>query len=130
MTTAADVVAQLEALADPGFQADLVPRYGIHSQPALGVRMAAMKKVGKAIGTDHDLALALWDTGIYEARTVAGFVADPALLTAERMDAWARDFDSWAIVDSICFNLFDRTGPLAWAAVDRWAAADAEEEEE
>lgn len=130
MTTAADVVAELEALADPAFQADLVPRYGIHSHPALGVRMAAMKKVGKAIGTDHDLALALWDTGIYEARTVAGFVADPALLTAERMDAWARDLDSWAIVDSICFNLFDRTGPLAWEAVDRWAAADAEEEEE
>lgn len=124
--TAAAVVAELEALADPGFRADLGPRYGIHSEPALGVRMAAMKALARRIGTDHDLALALWTTGIYEARTVAGLVADPALLTAERMDAWCRDFDSWAIVDSICFNLFDRTGPLAWDAVERWAGEEAE----
>ncbi len=129
MTTVAAVVAELEALADPGFRADLVPRYGIHSEPALGVRMADMKRLGKRIGVDHELALALWATGIYEARSVAGLVADPARLTSERMDAWARDFDSWAIVDSICFNLFDRTGPLAWEAVDRWAAASEEDEE-
>lgn len=31
--TVASVVAELEARADPGFQADLVPRYGIHSRP-------------------------------------------------------------------------------------------------
>lgn len=124
--TPEDVVAELEALADPAFLADLGPRYGIHSVRMLGVRMADMKRVGKAAGTDHGLALALWATGVYEARTVAGFVADPARLTAEVMDAWAADFDSWAIVDSICFNLFDRTGPLAWAAVPRWAASEVE----
>lgn len=88
--------------------------------------MADVKALGKAIGTDHGLALALWATGVYEARTVAGLVADPSLLTAEQMDAWAHDFDSWAIVDSICFNLFGRTGARAWAAVDRWAASDEE----
>jgi 3-methyladenine DNA glycosylase AlkD len=88
--------------------------------------MAAMKAIGKAIGIDHALALELWETGIYEARTVAGLIADPAELTAEQMDLWAHDFDSWAIVDSICFNLYDRSGGLAWDAVDRWAASDVE----
>lgn len=126
MATVASVVEELEGLADPAFLADLGPRYGIHSERMLGVRMADMKAVGKRAGTDHDLALGLWATGVYEARTVAGFVADPALLSVEVMDAWAADFDSWAIVDSICFNLFDRTGPLAWEAVPRWAASDVE----
>lgn len=126
MVDVSEVMARLDELADPGFRADLVPRYGIRSEPALGVRMADMRAVAKAVGTDHELALALWSTGVYEARTVAGFVADPALLTAAQMDAWCHDFDSWAIVDSICFHLFDRTGPLAWAAVDRWADDDRE----
>ena len=40
------------------------------------------------------------------------------------MDAWAGDFDNWAICDTVCFNLFDRTaGPgtrsIQWAADDR-----------
>lgn len=125
-TTAAEVLAELEDRADPVFLADLVPRYGIHSTPALGVRMADMKAIAKAAGRAHDLALALWATGVYEARTVAGLVDEPAAVTAAQMDAWCRAFDSWAIVDSVCFNLFDRTGPLAWDAVARWADDDAE----
>ena len=36
------------------------------------------------------------------------------------MDAWCRDFDNWAICDTICFHLFDRT-PHAWAKVGHWA---------
>jgi 3-methyladenine DNA glycosylase AlkD len=88
-------------------------------------RMAAMKALARLRGTDHDLAVALWDTGWYEARTVAALVADPALVTADQMDAWAGDFDNSAIVDTVCFNLFDRT-PHAWAKVDQWAARDEE----
>ena len=36
------------------------------------------------------------------------------------MDRWCRDFDNWAICDTICFNLFDRT-PHAWAKVAQWS---------
>jgi 3-methyladenine DNA glycosylase AlkD len=35
------------------------------------------------------------------------------------MDRWCRDFDSWAICDTVCFNLFDRT-PYAWQKVAQW----------
>lgn len=125
-TTVDEVLADLRARADPAFRAEMVPRYGIHSEPALGVRMADMKAIAKAAGRDHDLALALWADGLYEARTVACLVDDPTRVTADQMDAWSGDFDSWAIVDSVCFNLFDRTGSLAWAAVDRWAGDDRE----
>jgi 3-methyladenine DNA glycosylase AlkD len=36
------------------------------------------------------------------------------------MDAWCRDFDSWAICDTACFHLFDKT-LHAWGRVAAWA---------
>jgi 3-methyladenine DNA glycosylase AlkD len=35
------------------------------------------------------------------------------------MDKWARDFDNWAICDTICFHLFDKT-PYAWKKIGTW----------
>jgi 3-methyladenine DNA glycosylase AlkD len=36
------------------------------------------------------------------------------------MDRWCADFDNWAICDTVCFALFDRT-PHAWKKVEQWA---------
>ncbi len=101
------------------------PRYGIHTDRAFGVPMARMKVLAKTLGTDHVLATELWDSGWYEARIVASMVDDADVVTPEQMDAWCDDFDNWAIVDTVCFNLFDRTAH-AWAKVDQWATSDRE----
>src|SRR4029077_21098279 len=37
------------------------------------------------------------------------FVDEPERVTAAQMDRWCSDFDSWAICDTACFHLFDRT---------------------
>jgi 3-methyladenine DNA glycosylase AlkD len=36
------------------------------------------------------------------------------------MDRWRSDFDNWAIVDTVCFKLFDQV-PHAFSKVDEWA---------
>ncbi len=36
------------------------------------------------------------------------------------MDRWCRDFDNWAVCDTVCFHLFDRT-PHAWGKVEKWS---------
>ncbi len=36
------------------------------------------------------------------------------------MERWCKDFDSWAICDTACFHLFDRT-PHAAAKIVAWA---------
>lgn len=102
-----------------------MPRYGIPQTNALGVSMANMQRLAKEIGVDHALALALWKTGCYEARSVAALIDDRAKVTPAQMDAWCRDFDSWAICDTVCFKLFDRV-PHAFAKIDKWARSDAE----
>ena len=104
---------------------EMGPRYGIHTVKAFGVPMAQMKQLAKQIGTDHQLALTLWDTGWYEARTVAAHIDDPALVAPDQMDQWCDSFDNWAICDTVCFNLFDRTAD-AWTKVDQWADSPAE----
>ena len=38
------------------------------------------------------------------------------------MEEWAADFDNWAVCDTVCFALFDRTAH-AWKKVRAWAGA-------
>jgi 3-methyladenine DNA glycosylase AlkD len=100
-------------------------RYAIPSDHAYGVAMRDIKALGARLGRNQPLALALWDTGVYEARMLASFVGDPRQLTPAQMDRWCKTFDSWAICDAMCFNLFDRS-PHAWAMVEKWKGRRAE----
>jgi 3-methyladenine DNA glycosylase AlkD len=99
---------------------DGMARYAIPSDHALGVRMADIQKLGKQLGRDHALALALWKTGVYEARMLTAYVDDPARVTPAQMDAQARDFDNWAICDTLCFALWVHT-PHAFTKIRQWA---------
>ena len=84
--------------------------------------MGALKSLAKQLGRDHDLAAAIWETGHYEARLLATLIDEPDLVTKRQMNAWVAEFDNWAICDTACFHLFDRT-PHAWDMVYRWASA-------
>jgi 3-methyladenine DNA glycosylase AlkD len=120
--------AALDALrnhASPKVRDEMGPRYGIVTPKAMGVPMAKMQAVARGLGRDHALAAALWETGWYEARTLAALIEDHAAVTPEQMDRWRADFDNWAIVDTVCFKLFDQS-PHAFAKVDEWAALDDE----
>lgn len=116
------VKAALAWLKKHSTQATLkgMARYAIPSDNAYGVAMRDIKALGKELGQHHDLATALWDTGVYEARMLVSFVADPTLLTSAQMDRWWQDFDNWAICDAMCFNLFDRS-PHRWEKVKKWS---------
>ena len=98
---------------------DGLARFAIPSEHAFGVSMKDVQALGKTLGRDHALALALWETGCYEARALCAYVDEPARVTAAQMDRWCRDFDNWATCDTLCFALFDRTAH-AWRKVAAW----------
>src|SRR6188474_3128308 len=104
---------------------DGMARYAIPSDRAYGVAMKDIKALGKTIGRDQPLAVALWATGVYEARMLASFVGDPEELTPAQMDRWCKDFDNWAFCDAMSFNLFDRS-PHAWSKVATWSKRNGE----
>lgn len=124
MTSATDILEQLEAKADPEKLAGMT-RFGMAIEQRLGVSVPEMRRIAKANGRDHELAIKLWKTGIAEARIVASMVAVPEKLTERTMDAWVKDFNSWDVCDQACLNLFSRT-PLAHRKVIEWSGREEE----
>lgn len=115
-----EALAWLERRGSKRVREDMLSRYGITAPKAYGVSVGTIQQLGKQLGRDHDLAVALWATGWYEARMLCAFVDQPERVTPAQMDRWARDFDNWGICDTICFHLFDRT-PLAWKKLGPWS---------
>jgi 3-methyladenine DNA glycosylase AlkD len=76
--------------------------------------------LAKRIGRNHKLAQELWDGGTREARILATLIAEPDKVTDMLMEKWARDFDSWDVVDSACCYLFVLTD-LAWHKAFEWS---------
>jgi 3-methyladenine DNA glycosylase AlkD len=122
--TAPELIAVLQAKANPANVAGMA-RFGINPDGTLGVSVAEIRKLARAAGRGHALALELWKSGIHEARILATIVDEPACVTRAQMNAWARDFDSWDVCDQACQNLFHRT-PHAWDMAIRWSSAKSE----
>ena len=97
-------------------------RYGIEARHAFGVPMGTLKALAKKLGKDHDLSIALWGSGWYEARLLAALVGDPECVTRRQMNAWAAGFENWGDCDTVCFKLFDQT-PFAWEKMPQWAGS-------
>jgi 3-methyladenine DNA glycosylase AlkD len=118
------VLASLQELAHPDQVAGM-ERFGMSAEGRLGISMPELRKLAKETGRDHDLAIALWQAGIPEARIVASLLADPLELTENQMEAWVSEFNSWDVCDQVCMNLFDKS-PLAWKKVTDWSSRTAE----
>jgi len=121
---AAALVARIEALGSEADRAGMA-RYGINVERAAGVSMYELRRIAKELGRDHELALALWATGLHEARHLAGMVDDPALVDEGQMEDWVRAFDSWDLCDQTTSNLFDKT-PLAYVKAREWCGREPE----
>jgi 3-methyladenine DNA glycosylase AlkD len=96
-------------------------RYGIVSKQVLGIPMPYLRGLARDIKRDHELALELWSSGVYEARILAALIADPKRLTRKEMNAWTRAFDNWAVCDGVCIHLFRRS-PFAHDRAVAWSS--------
>ncbi|HEX5335025.1 MAG TPA: DNA alkylation repair protein, partial [Propionicimonas sp.] len=72
-------------------------------------------------GLVHATAAHLWESGVHEARILAGLVDIPALVTETQVDAWVADLDSWDTCDQLQ-KLFVPT-PFAYAKAVEWTAS-------
>lgn len=121
-----EVLAALERLRTKKDFENLA-KFGITTDKAFGVSVAKLQALAKQLGRSHELAAALWETGWYEARMLTAFIDEPERVTPSQMDQWCRDFDNWAICDTLCMHLWDRT-PHAWRKVTQWSRRKAEYE--
>jgi len=119
-----EIVQKLKSLSNPENVKGMA-RYGINPKNNLGISIYQLRPLAKEIGRNHPLALKLWDSKIHDARLLACFIDDPKKVTADQMDKWAEDFDSWDICDQACTSLFDLS-PLAYEKVYQWSESDKE----
>jgi len=117
--TSAALLAELRNLGSPANLAGMA-RFGITTEDAYGVPDTAIRLIARRVKRNHALALELWGTGVREARVLAIFIADPAVMTSREMDRWASQIHSWDICDGCAIHLF-RKSPLAWKKAWIWS---------
>jgi 3-methyladenine DNA glycosylase AlkD len=113
------VLKELRSKSNPAAVRGMA-RFRISAAKAYGWSTPALKNFAREIGKDHDLAQRLWCTGILEARTLASLIDDKEKVTEAQMQNWAKDFDSWAVCDGTCLNLFRYT-PFAYKKCREWS---------
>src|SRR5215469_12146211 len=95
-------------------------RFGIRAKVVYGVSKPKLDEIVKRIGKNHALGLALWETGIHDARLLGMLISRPEEVTKEQMERWVRDFDNWDVCDGTCCHLFAETKP-AWKKAFEWS---------
>src|SRR4029450_3375079 len=113
-----EVLEHLRSIANTENVAGMA-RFGINPHNTLGIDIYTLRKIAKGIGTNHALALQLWNSGIHEARILASYIADPEHMSETHIEQWVADFDSWDVCDQVV-ELFSKT-PFAYSKVAEWA---------
>ena len=117
-STVNEIIEELKLLSTADHYAKL-SHFGINAAKAYGVKIPLLRQLAKKIGKNHELALALWDTDVHEARLLASMIELPGLVTENQFDSWVNDFDSWDMCDQCCGLLGD--SPLALQKVDDYS---------
>jgi 3-methyladenine DNA glycosylase AlkD len=118
------ILTQLKALGSPEQRASK-SRLGIPAERSFGTPLTAIRQLGKRLGRDQALALALWESGYHEARLLAVLLAEPAQMETALIERWLADVVSWDLCDHLCSNLFYKL-PTALARISTWAADERE----
>lgn len=92
-----ETLAQLEALGNEKMRAQNTRNGAGENQ--FGVRLGDIKKLAKNIKTNHELAMALWETGNIEARLLATLLVQPKKLSASEMDSLVRSVKFIQVAD-------------------------------
>src|SRR5438128_2578083 len=90
--TADEIVSELKSLGADGYKKILL-NHGIQ-EPVFGVKIEYLKKIQKRVKKDYQLALELYDTGIYDAMYLAGLIADDARMTRKDLQRWVERANS------------------------------------
>jgi 3-methyladenine DNA glycosylase AlkD len=104
--TAAEIVRELESLGSESIKKVLL-KHGV-PEPLFGDKVEELKKIRKRIKKDYQLALDLYDTGIYDAMYLAGLIADDLKMTKKDLRRWADRSTSHALCGST----------VAWVAAE------------
>lgn len=100
-------------------------KFGIVSNNSLGIYHKELKLIAKEIGHDNEMALKLFDSGIYEGRLLCSKMYNPNDVTEALMEKWVKTFENWEICDSFSMGLFSKS-KFALSKIIEWSVREAE----
>ncbi len=86
--TAAEILAELPKLGSASIKKVLV-KHGAQ-EPFYGVKIEELKKIRKRVKRNHEVALALYDSGISDAMYLAALVSEPQKMSKAQLEKWAK----------------------------------------
>jgi 3-methyladenine DNA glycosylase AlkD len=91
------VLARLEALGDARVRAQNT-KHGARGDQ-FGVQLGSVRGLAKELGSDHGLALALWETRNIDAQFLAILLMEPGALSADELDRVVRSVTFSRVAD-------------------------------
>jgi len=103
-----DVIERLEGLADQQKVRLKREKFSINADHSLGIYHKDLKIIAKELGHNNELAIELFETGIYEARIFCSKMFKPAEITEKLIETRVKTFENWEICDTFCMGLIAR----------------------
>lgn len=112
-----EVMTELESLGSAQTKKTFL-RHGAR-EPFFGVKVGDLKKIQKRIKHDHELALALFDTGNSDAMYLAGMIAEPARMKKSDLQRWVK-LAYWYMISEYTVPWVASESPHGLALAREW----------
>ncbi len=84
--TSQEILDEIKPLGSDSYKR-IIFKHGVQ-EPCYGVKISDLQKIVKRIKKDYQLALDLYNTGVYDAMYLAGLIADDAKMTKKDLKHW------------------------------------------
>ena len=111
--TVETIILELRNLANP--KAKSIYERQSQKEEVLGVNRGPLRALANSLKPNHELALGLWESELFEARIMAAMLFDPKRLDEETLSQLIESTPSIALLDELCFDVFESyPDPLAF----------------
>ena len=98
---------------------------GVNYHLNWGATLPRLQEMAKELGSDYDLAIALWKENVRECKILATMIMPAEQMLPEVVDIWMEQIPSQEIAEQAAFNLWQYL-PFAPEKAYQWMASDKE----
>jgi len=121
--TVKEILIELESLGSEQTK-KILQNHGAGDK-TLGVKIEDLKKIQKKIQNNHELALELYDSGVYDAMYLAGLISEPQKMTKEDLQKWAENSNS-SMLSEYIIAWVSAESKYGFEIADLWIKSDKE----
>jgi 3-methyladenine DNA glycosylase AlkD len=113
-----EVMKELNNLVDPRYQ-NSKSQLNDDSGDMMGIGVTKLKKLAKKIKKNHELALQLWDTPLFECKLLSVFIEDPKQVTKEQIESQIPNSRGFMLADYFSEFVIVKT-KFADELIEKW----------